>query len=584
MSFNYKNPITPLSSLGNLSVPRKSIYGTNFSILGTGGYMEVYSLNDLYYTIPIGQTGLIEYSANTIPIQFNKGTGSIFAPDVLTLNSDNISSGRRRIGMLVYVIDEDQIYQYRIPNFESLWSGATGATGPGGNTVVFSEFGTTIKSNSPEGITFISTWTSNTIEGVSGGTSSNSVWKKLVTGGGGGSGAFTGGTVTGDTFFTNGLTATTFSASTYLGLPLDVFVTGGTYDNNTFTYTNNTGGTFDVLFNYVTGLTINGNLTVTGNTSLQGLTANTISATTYQNLPVTADTFVTGFTFSSNTLTIKQNNNKPDLPATITTVDLSSVLSAATFNIATSGSFSASTYLGLPIDVFVTGGTYTGTTIVFTNNTGGTFSVTGITGGGGSTVSGDYLPLSGGTVTGGTIFTSGLTGNSAVFSSSTQNVLNVVGSGSTSPIFRVQGSQGELFAVTDSLTGSLFSVNDISGLPIMEVFSDNTILMGSYFAPSLNTTYRLIVNSGLTNLYSIPVSAYTGAFYEYTVSNPSNARAGNIMAIFSGTSIQYTETSTLDIGSTTGVTFSVGISSGNAVLSVSATTNNWTVKTIIRSI
>ena len=240
----------------------------------------------------------------------------------------------------------------------------------------------------------------------------------------------------------------------------------------------------------------------------------------------------------------------------------------------------------MPTDIRVTGGTYnSGTsTITFTNNTGGTFTVTGITSGGGGGVSGDYLPLSGGTVTGGTRFTAGLTGNSAVFSSSTQNVLNVVGSGSTSPIFRVQGSQGELFAVTDSLTGSLFSVNDISGLPIMEVFSDNTILMGSYFAPSLNTTYRLIVNSGSTNLYSIPVSAYTGAFYDYTVSDASNARAGNIMAIFSGTSVQYTETSTLDIGSTTGVTFSVAISSGNAVLSVSATTNNWTVKTIIRSI
>jgi hypothetical protein len=272
MSFNYKNPLTPITVLGNLSVPRKSVLGTNFSILGTGGYMEVYTLNDLYYNIPTSTVGPIELSANTIPIQFSKGTGSVFSPDVLTLNSDNISSGRRRLGMLVYVIDEDQIYQFQIPNFESLWTGSTNATGPGGNTVVFSEFGTTIKSNTPEGISFISGWTSNIIEDVSGGTSVTAAWKKLVTGGG----TFTGGTVTGDTFFTNGLTATTFSASTYLGLPLDVFVTGGTYDNNTFTYTNNTGGTFDVLFNYVTGLTINGNLTVTGNTSLQGLTANII--------------------------------------------------------------------------------------------------------------------------------------------------------------------------------------------------------------------------------------------------------------------------------------------------------------------
>ena len=52
--------------------------------------------------------------------------------------------------------------------------------------------------------------------------------------------------------------------------------------------------------------------------------------------------------------------------------------------------------------------------------------------------------------------------------------------GSGSNIFDVQGSQGQLFSITDSLSGSLFSVNDISGIPIMEVFSDNTIKMGTF--------------------------------------------------------------------------------------------------------
>ena len=52
--------------------------------------------------------------------------------------------------------------------------------------------------------------------------------------------------------------------------------------------------------------------------------------------------------------------------------------------------------------------------------------------------------------------------------------------GSGSNIFDVQGSQGQLFSVTDSLVGSLFSVNDISGIPIMEVFSDNTIKLGTF--------------------------------------------------------------------------------------------------------
>jgi hypothetical protein len=115
--------------------------------------------------------------------------------------------------------------------------------------------------------------------------------------------SFTGGTVSGNTEFTNGLTANTISATTYFGLPTDVyvtggtysngdltlvnntggtfnvsgfytggtdvFVTGGTYNNNTFTYTNNTGGTFDVSFNSVSGLTSNGTIE-----------SNVISATT----------------------------------------------------------------------------------------------------------------------------------------------------------------------------------------------------------------------------------------------------------------------------------------------------------------
>jgi hypothetical protein len=59
---------------------------------------------------------------------------------------------------------------------------------------------------------------------------------------------FTGGTVSGATRFTNGLTANTISATTYFNLPIDIRVTGGTYSSSaeTITFTNNTGGTFNV--------------------------------------------------------------------------------------------------------------------------------------------------------------------------------------------------------------------------------------------------------------------------------------------------------------------------------------------------
>jgi hypothetical protein len=59
---------------------------------------------------------------------------------------------------------------------------------------------------------------------------------------------------------------------------------------------------------------------------------------------------------------------------------------------------------------------------------------------------------------------------------------HILGSGSaaTSSIFVVDGAAGRLFTVNDSLSGSLFSVNLVSGLPVIEAFSDNTVRIGQY--------------------------------------------------------------------------------------------------------
>jgi hypothetical protein len=90
----------------------------------------------------------------------------------------------------------------------------------------------------------------------------------------------------------------------------------------------------------------------------------------------------------------------------------------------TATTISATTYQNLPTDIRVTGGTYSAGTISFTNNTGGTFNVTGLTTGSTSTVSGNFLPLSGGTVTGATNFTSGVTINSLTATTITNTYLD----------------------------------------------------------------------------------------------------------------------------------------------------------------
>jgi hypothetical protein len=240
-SLNYRNPLSPLRVFGTQSVSPEQFIGTHFSTEGVGGYMEVYNVSDLYYTVPGGQYGTIKYSGNTIPINFYKGSGTSFSYDTLTLNSDNLSSGRKKLGMLVYVYETDEIYQFHINNYDSLWSAATASTG----TVVITDFGTTVRGSTPEGIAFISGWTGNTVEGISGATSSTAVWKKLTTGGGGGGSGITGGT-----YYPNTLTldlestGSTVSISDVTGL----YISAGTYTSGTSTLDlfNSTGGTISV--------------------------------------------------------------------------------------------------------------------------------------------------------------------------------------------------------------------------------------------------------------------------------------------------------------------------------------------------
>ena len=103
-----------------------------------------------------------------------------------------------------------------------------------------------------------------------------------------------GGTVTGSTSFTNGLTANTISATTYDNLPIDpdTFVTGFTYGNNVFTIKQNNGQSdLTSTINSVTGWTVNGVLTVTGDTSVEKLTANTVKVNDTSGTPDQAASF-----------------------------------------------------------------------------------------------------------------------------------------------------------------------------------------------------------------------------------------------------------------------------------------------------
>ena len=70
-----------------------------------------------------------------------------------------------------------------------------------------------------------------------------------------------------------------------------------------------------------------------------------------------------------------------------------------------------------------------------------------------------------------------ITGSLVISSSNQDQTLQLYGSGST--IFSIEGSRGTLFSIDDDESDSkLFSVNNVSGTPVLEVHEDNTVKLG----------------------------------------------------------------------------------------------------------
>ena len=56
----------------------------------------------------------------------------------------------------------------------------------------------------------------------------------------------------------------------------------------------------------------------------------------------------------------------------------------------------------------------------------------------------------------------------------------------------IEGTNGQLFSVTDSMTGTIFSVNDVSGIPAIEVLDTGVVKIATYggsiqIPPAINT-------------------------------------------------------------------------------------------------
>jgi hypothetical protein len=145
---------------------------------------------------------------------------------------------------------------------------------------------------------------------------------------------------------------------------VDTYVTGFTYGSNVLTIKQNNGQpNLTTLIDVMTGLTVNGDLTVTGTTNLSGSTYlyapitignpySVVNVDTLTSYTQTNDVYVTGGTISYT---------GPNGSIVLGRKNASNV-----------------TITGLT-DVYTTGGTYNAGTLTLNNNNNGSFNVTGLT-------------------------------------------------------------------------------------------------------------------------------------------------------------------------------------------------------------
>jgi hypothetical protein len=92
------------------------------------------------------------------------------------------------------------------------------------------------------------------------------------------------------------------------------------------------------------------------------------------------------------------------------------------------------------------------------------------------------------------------------------------------------------------------------------------------------------VDTGTEAIASVVLATYTAAFFDFVIKKGTNVRSGTVYACHDGTNVEFTETSTNDLGDTSDVTLNVVISTIYLQLQATTTSDDWSVKSLIRAI
>jgi hypothetical protein len=162
------------------------------------------------------------------------------------------------------------------------------------------------------------------------------------------------------------------------------------------------------------------------------------------------------------------------------------------------------------------------------------------------------------------------------------DVHTVTGSLNISGSVTATNFTGSLFGTAswaNNATTASYVLNAVSAS-----FASTASTANNGFTIGITQTYTNTVASsvvGSNNVFTQTTGSYTSAFYKYTVSNGANARSGEVIAVWNGSSAQYTDYSTLDIGSTSGVTPSVSVVGSDILFNITTGTSGWRLKSTV---
>ena len=231
-----------------------------------------------------------------------------------------------------------------------------------------------------------------------------------------------------------------------------------------------------------------------------------------------------------------------------------------------------------------------------------------------------YLPLAGGTLAGNVAFDAGYTlsvdttitdeirvGNRVTLTESTDRadllyinsstsgwgglqigntsnefIFSLMGNGSIGGIYDDQNADW-LIQWTENAGVSLYFENSDRKL---QTISTGVAITGDIKIDSalLSNQENTDVDTGTETVATVAHATYTAAFFDYVIKNGTNVRAGTVYSCHDGTNVEFTETSTVDLGDTSDVTLAVDISGTDMRLRATTTSNDWSIKSLVRAI